>query len=168
MDCHTTMGHFVCGDDGIIECETWSSLTSRRSQPQFASRTCGIPSRLAGRFTSLVGGGSVHDRQAYMHTERKITAFVFGTTCLLSVVFAFVAILRPDTRLFALILLPLCIFLAVGSGYRYFFFSDDWYQIRAEKEAHWWNQHPRLGKFVVILWVIGLVCHLVHVFNKHH
>jgi len=103
-----------------------------------------------------------------MHTERKITAFIFGTTCLLTVVFAWVAIFRPDSRLLALILLSFCIFLAAGSGYRCFFFSDDWYRIRAEKEARWWDRHPRLGKLFVILWVAMLTFQLVHIFYKHH
>jgi hypothetical protein len=103
-----------------------------------------------------------------MHTERKITAFIFGATCLLTVVFAFVAIFRPDIRLLALILLPVCILFAIGSGYRCFFFSDDWYRIRAEKEARWWSQHPRLGRMLVILFVILFACRLVHDFFKHH
>jgi hypothetical protein len=28
VDCHSAVGHFVCADDGTIECETWNRLTT--------------------------------------------------------------------------------------------------------------------------------------------
>ena len=87
--------------------------------------------------------------------------FQFGVALLMSIGFASIALLRPEIKL-GLVFMPFCILAAMASGYRAFYFSDDWYRAQEHKEQAWYLRHPRLAMTLnaaAIIWMIWLVVH---------
>lgn len=95
-----------------------------------------------------------------MHTRKKQAFAGFIISCMLSVAFGAVTILRPNVVSIGF----LVVFLAIScfGGYRVFAFSDDWYRAREEKEHMWYERHPHLTSSLTVF-VTG--CFLWQVFG---
>jgi len=84
-----------------------------------------------------------------MHTRKKEALFGFILSCVLSVVFAVVAILSPNVMFVGFLVASVAI--TLFGAYRVFAFSDDWYRAREEKEQLWYARHPHLTALLVVL-----------------
>jgi len=98
----------------------------------------------------------VNDAMKRWSHPRKRAALVqfvgFSLVFALSLWLCFFFPVRNSLLLFVVMALSLCV--AAFSGYRAFFFSDDWFRAQEEKESLWWYEHPRLRKG---LWVMLLL-----------
>jgi len=90
-----------------------------------------------------------------MHSGKKQAFTGFVLLCMLTLVFALVALKSPNIAFVALLLLSISG--VIFGAYRVFCFSDDWYRAREEKEQRWIAKHPRLTLCVVILSAGGLL-----------
>jgi hypothetical protein len=102
-----------------------------------------------------------------MHSGKKsmLVAFVFGIVAV--ALFAYAAILAPIIP-FPFICLFLSLIFACFAGYRFFFFSDDWYRARAEREQIFWSGHRRLGAVLVIISATVVVWQIAAIIRRHH
>jgi hypothetical protein len=93
----------------------------------------------------------------YRGKRRTLAWFVL--CCLGALAYGIIFCLWPEppsfkvSFWFPISMTALGIILACFFGYRAFFFSDDWFRMKEEREARWWNEHPRLSfACSVLIW----------------
>ena len=94
-----------------------------------------------------------------MHVGRKDVLFVGVLLCVMSLVFGWASIVRPNVLFIAFLIVS--VLGTCFAAYRFFCFSDDWYRAKEEKLQNWYARHPRLTACLVFFALAGVVWQFV-------
>ena len=99
--------------------------------------------------------------------------FFFALSSAAAAILLYVAVGMPalptlSDLFFVLVLFFIYLILAIWAGYRFFFFSNDWYRLGPERQQRWESRHPRLAMLGFVCSAAYIICRIAIQIHRHH